>query len=181
MRVADPASSRRKLSAHSVEMLQFLLWWCRNPWPWRPLTLPPTLPFERAADAFGEGDACGVGGWLRLDSSRCFWFCELQPQDFLDMGIPVKADANLDISSEETLAQGFLLVLLLRTISGRRFRVRLPSLSDNVGAESAINRLYTSKQPLALFVQRLAMWACAQLLAMWACAHAILLSCSQGA
>ena len=43
MRVADPASSRRKLSAPSVEMLQYLLWWCRNPWPWRPLTLPPTL------------------------------------------------------------------------------------------------------------------------------------------
>ena len=52
MRIADPASSRRKLSAPSVEMLQFLLGWCRNPWPWRPLTLPP------AADAFGEGNAC---------------------------------------------------------------------------------------------------------------------------
>ena len=74
-----------------------------------------------------------------------------------------------DISSYETLAQGFLLVLLLRTISGGRLRVRLPSLSDNVGAESVINRLYTRKQPLALFVQRLAMWACA---------HAVSLSCS---
>ena len=29
--------------------------------------LPPALPFESAADAFGEGDACGVGGWLCLD------------------------------------------------------------------------------------------------------------------
>ena len=47
--------------------------------------------------------------------------------------------------------------------------LRLPSLSDNVGAESVIHRLYTSKQPLALFVQRLAMWSCA---------YAISLSCS---
>ena len=85
------------------------------------------------------------------------------------MGIAVKDNANLDISSYETLAQGFLLVLLLRTISGGRLRVRLPALSDNVGAESVINRLYTSKQPLALFVQRLAMWACA---------HAVSLACS---
>ena len=90
-------------------------------------------------------------------------------QDCRELGIPVKDDANLDISSYETLAQGFLLVLLLRTISGGRLRVRLPSLSDNVGAESVINRLYTSKQPLALFVQRLAIWACA---------HAVSLSCS---
>ena len=56
-----------------------------------------------------------------------------------------------------------------RTISGGRLRARLPSLSDNVGAESVINRLYTSKQPLALFVQRLAIWACA---------HAVSLNCS---
>ena len=48
----------------------------------------------------------------------------------------------------------------------------MPSLSDNVGAESVINRLCTSKQPLALFVQRLAMWACA---------HAISLSCCHSA
>ena len=170
LRVADPSSSRRKLSEPSREMLRFLLRWCRNPWPWRPLALPPALPFESAADAFGEGDACGVGGWLRLASKECFWFSErFAPADFRALGIPVKDDANLDISSYETLAQGFLLVLLLRTISGGRLRVRLPALSDNVGAEAVINRLYTSKQPLALFVQRLAMWACA---------HAVSLACS---
>ena len=137
----------------------------------RPLALPPVLPFESAADAFGEGDACGVGGWLRLGSAQCFWFSErFCPADFRRLGVPVKDDANLDISAYETLAQGFLLVLLLRTISGGRLRVRLPALSDNVGAESVINRLYTSKQPLALFVQRLAMWACA---------HSVSLACSR--
>ena len=171
LRVADPSSSRRKLSEPSREMLRFLLWWCKHPWPWRPLALPPVLPFESAADAFGEGDACGVGGWLRLGSAQCFWFSErFCPADFRKLGIPVKDDANLDISAYETLAQGFLLVLLLRTISGGRLRVRLPALSDNVGAESVINRLYTSKQPLALFVQRLAMWACAHSVSL-ACSH----------
>ena len=63
------------------------------------------------------------------------------------LGIPVKDNAN----------------------SGGRLQVRLPAFSDNVGASSVIRCLYTSKQPLALFVQRLAMWACA---------HAILLACS---
>ena len=171
LRVADPSSSRRKLSEPSREMLRFLLWWCKHPWPWRPLALPPVLPFESAADAFGEGDACGVGGWLRLGSAQCFWFSErFCPADFRKLGIPVKDDANRDISAYETLAQGFLLVLLLRTISGGRLRVRLPALSDNVGAESVINRLYTSKQPLALFVQCLAMWACAHSVSL-ACSH----------
>ena len=116
-----------------------------------------------------EGNACGVGGWLRVGATQCFWFLERFAPDFRSLGIPVKDDANLDISSYETLAQGFLLVLLLRTVSGGRLRVKLPALSDNVGAESVINRLYTSKQPLALFVQRLAMWACA---------HAVSLACS---
>ena len=152
-------------------MLRFLLWWCKHPWPWRPLALPPVLPFESAADVFGEGNACGVGGWLRVGSTHCFWFSErFTPADFRSLGIPVKDDANLDISSYETLAQGFLLVLLLRTISGGRLRVRLPALSDKVGAENVINRLYTSKQPLALFVQRLAMWACARAISL-ACSH----------
>ena len=109
--------------------------------------------------------------WLGSFHLRKASACKLRlrPADFRALGIPVKDDANLDISSYETLAQGFLLVLLLRTICGGRLRVRLPSLSDNVGAESVINRLYTSKQPLAVFVQRLAMWACA---------HAVSLSCS---
>ena len=70
------------------------------------------LPFESAADAFGEGNACGVGGWLRVGSSHCFWFSErFTPGDFRSLGIPVKDDANLDIASCETLAQGFLLIL----------------------------------------------------------------------
>ena len=50
-----------------------------------------------------------------------------------------------------------------------RLRVKLSAFSDNVGAESVINRLCMSKQLLALFVQRLAMWARA---------HAVSLACS---
>ena len=170
LRIADPSSSRRKLSEPSKEMLRFLLWWCRNPWPWRPLALPPTLPFDSAADAFGEGAKCGVGGWLRLGSCRCFWFSErFSPDDFLALGIPSRMPIWI-LLRMKLLPRAFcLLVLLLRTISGGRLRARFPSLSDNVGAESVINRLYTSKQPLALFVQRVAVWACA---------HAVALSCS---
>ena len=89
LRVADPASSRRKLSEPTREMLRFLLWWCKYPWPWRP-ALPPVLPFESVADAFGEGNACGVGGWLRVGSTHCFWFSErFTPADFRSLGIPV--------------------------------------------------------------------------------------------
>ena len=73
LRIADPSSSRWKLSEPSKEMLHFL---------------GVALASESAADAFGEGSACGVGGWLRLDASRCFWFSERScPADFRSLGI----------------------------------------------------------------------------------------------
>ena len=148
--VADPSSSRCKLSEPSRKMLRFL-WWSRHPWSWRLLVLPPVLPFESAADAFVEGTACGVGGWLRLGSKECFLvFRALRSSRLPRFG---HSSQSFDISSYKTLAQGFLLVLLLRTTSGGRLLVRLPALSDSVGAKAVINRLYTSKQPLALFVQ----------------------------
>ena len=37
--------------------------------------------------------------------------------------------------------------------------LQLPALSDNSGAESVCNKLYTSKVPLNLFVRKLSMWS----------------------
>ncbi|CAE7353172.1 unnamed protein product [Symbiodinium sp. CCMP2592] len=113
-----------------------------------------------AADAFGKGNDCGVGGWLLLPSGRLLWFAHRYTvKDFLDLGLPMQPDANLDISSYETLAQCFVLLAFWKAHGSGRLALTLPALSDNSGAESVCNKLYTSKVPLNLFVRKLSMWS----------------------
>ena len=38
--------------------------------------------------------------------------------------------------------------------------VRIPSWTDNTGAESVSNKLFTSSYPLGVFAQRLALFSC---------------------
>ena len=64
------------------------------------------------------------------------------------------------IASFETLAQIALLHVLTAALPGGRMRVRIKSWSDNTGAESASNRLYTNKYPLNMLVRRLSFFSC---------------------
>ena len=115
---------------------------------------------ESAADAFGKGDQCGVGSWLKLAGGQSAWFSHRYTvSDFTSLGLPMQSNANLDISSYETLAQCFVLICFWKLSGSGRLAVSLPALSDNTGAESVCNRLYTSKVPLNLFVKKLSMWS----------------------
>ncbi|CAE7042088.1 unnamed protein product [Symbiodinium sp. CCMP2592] len=160
LRVTDPTSSKRRLSESSRETLAFFAHLSSRDWRPRPLRPPPTSSVESAADAFGKGNDCGVGGWLLLPSGRLLWFAHRYTvKDFLDLGLPMQADANLDISSYETLAQCFVLLAFWKAHVSGRLALTLPALSDNSGAESVCNKLYTSKVPLNLFVRKLSMWS----------------------
>ena len=66
--------------------------------------------------------------------------------DFTQLGLPMQPDANLDISSYETLAQCFVLLAFWKSHGSGRLAHTLPALSDNSGAEWACNKLYTSSQ-----------------------------------
>ncbi|CAE7448189.1 unnamed protein product [Symbiodinium sp. CCMP2592] len=160
LRVTDPTSSKRRLSESSRETLAFFAHLSSRDWRPRPLRPPPTSSVESAADAFGKGNDCGVGGWLLLPSGRLHWFAHRYTvNDFLDLGLPMQPDANLDISSYETLAQCFVLLAFWKAHGSGRLALTLPALSDNSGAESVCNKLYTSKVPLNLFVRKLSMWS----------------------
>ncbi|CAE7198904.1 unnamed protein product [Symbiodinium sp. CCMP2592] len=160
LRVTDPTSSKRRLSESSRETLAFFAHLSSRDWRPRPLRPPPTSSVESAADAFGKGNDCGVGGWLLLPGGRLLWFAHRYTvKDFLDLGLPMQADANLDISSYETLAQCFVLLAFWKAHGSGRLALALPALSDNSGAESVCNKLYTSKVPLNLFVRKLSMWS----------------------
>ena len=43
---------------------------------------------------------------------------------------------------------------------GGRIAVRIPSWTDNTGAESVSNKLFASSYPLSIFAQRLALFSC---------------------
>ncbi|CAE7421697.1 unnamed protein product [Symbiodinium sp. CCMP2592] len=160
LRVTDPTSSKRRLCESSRETLAFFAHLSSRDWRPRPLRPPPTSSVESAADAFGKGNDCGVGGWLLLPSGRLLWFAHRYTvKDFLDLGLPMQADANLDISSYETLAQCFVLLAFWKAHGSGRLALTLPALSDNSGAESVCNKLYTSKVPLNFFVRKLSMWS----------------------
>ncbi|CAE7343240.1 unnamed protein product [Symbiodinium sp. CCMP2592] len=160
LRVTDPTSSKRRLSEASRETLSFFAHLSSREWRPRPLRPPPTSSVESAADAFGKGNDCGVGGWLQLPGGRLLWFAHRYTvQDFLELGLPMQPDANLDISSYETLAQCYVLLAFWKAHGSGRLALTLPALSDNSGAESVCNKLYTSKVPLNLFVRKLSMWS----------------------
>ena len=160
LRVADPTSSKRRLSQASRETLEFFTHLAAAEWRPRPLRPAPASEVTSAADAFGKANDCGVGGWLRLPSDKLVWFSQRYTvHDFTALGMPMQADANLDISSYETLAQCFLLLAFWKSQGAGRLAITLPALSDNSGAESVCNKLYTSKVPLNLFVRKLSMWS----------------------
>ena len=62
MRIADPSSSRRKLCPDSIDVLRFFKHLSSVEWRPRPLRPPALVAVETAADAFGKGNRCGIGG-----------------------------------------------------------------------------------------------------------------------
>ena len=89
MRVADPTSSRRRLSQMSRETLQFLLYISSMEWRPRPLRQPRLARVESVADAFGKGNERGIGGWLRFPNNQLRWFSQrFTVQDFTQLEIP---------------------------------------------------------------------------------------------
>ena len=157
-RVADPSTGKRKLSVASQRFLLFWKAWCLKPQVFRPLSLPPFTPeVSLAADACASGCHIGIGGWVLIPGQHRVWFAEsFQVSDFQALGIPVGAEANLDIVSYETLAQIALVVTFASMCAGGRLRIAIPSWTDNSGTESTCNKLFTTVVPLCLFAQRLA-------------------------
>ena len=157
LRIADPSSKRRLLSALSRELLLFWAGWSRLPPQFVPLRQAPTLPAEAAADAMASGSTFAIGGFIKLPAIT-LWFSEcFSISDFSFANLPLHSSASSDISCYECLAQLALVVLLQTALPGSRLSIRLASLSDNTGAETASNKLYSSKMPLAAFAQRLAL------------------------
>lgn len=116
-----------------------------------------------AADAFAEGEAAGIGGWLDLDGAMnrasLVWF-SLQ---FGTQDLPVWWDAPVNlqsaISSFELLAQ-VARVIVKHAANGRTPLSCVFSLqSDSTPAEGRGNKLFSTNPRLGPIWLNLAAWA----------------------
>ena len=95
----------------------------------------------------------GIGGWVAFEGQPRIWFAEsFQVSDFTSLALPMKAGANLDIVSYETLAQSGLMLCFATACVGGRLRVCIPS--DYSGTESVANELFTAVIPLCYLASR---------------------------
>ena len=107
-------------------------------------------PLEAAADAMASGDRFAIGGYVKMPSGNSLWFSQqwiMEDMAFTNLGL--SNDAQAYIASFETLAQIALLHCASTMVSFGRLRIRVKSWSDNSGAESVSNKLYTVYQEVS--------------------------------
>ena len=117
--------------------------------PTRPMRAKPYWNSMAAADACASGSYCQIGGFIRHHSGTQFWFSEKKShEDFKNLNVHLDPNMQRSIASFETLAQIALVWLVAKSFPGFRFPICLKSLSDNTGAESVSNKLFTTTHPL---------------------------------
>ncbi|CAE7268687.1 hypothetical protein AK812_SmicGene19051 [Symbiodinium microadriaticum] len=159
LRVADPRTEKRKLSAISAEFIKFWMRWAICTPRLRALRSPPLAsPASIAADAMASGSTVGIGGFASLSSSGpLLWFSEIfDVQEFLALGLQMQLQAQRDITCYEILAQHALLCLVAARLPTGRLHLQLPTLSDNTGSESSVIKLFSTVYPICMFLQRIA-------------------------
>ena len=76
-------------------------------------------------------------------------------EDFNAIKLDLKPDLQKSITCLETLAQIALLLVTSNFFPSPRPPICLKALSDNTGAESSGNKLFTMSRPLCFFVEKL--------------------------
>ena len=118
LRVRDPNSSKRKLSADSHRILLMYLNWLDVLPPVVSMWPKPMWNGVCIADAFAQGSTCGIGGFVQFPSNQISWFSlRLHSQDFATFQIPMHDDLQKDISSLETLAQIALVYIVISSFT----------------------------------------------------------------
>ena len=101
----------------------------------------------------------GIGGWL--STARSFvWFSEIfSDEDIRQQWPQLSGSLQPYIGCFETLAQLALAQCTWQLLRSRHARFVLPSASDNTSAESGLNKLFSTAEPLGTFLRLAATWA----------------------
>ena len=158
VRLADPNRNEVHLRKQSKEALLWLeqLFEHSNTMP---LHQPQLLQCLSAADAVAEGNQVGIGGWI-CTSKGFAWFSESWTMEEVRATWPMLTDtAQPYIACFEVLAQLALLQTAWLRLRSTCMTFILPTASDNTAAESGINKLFSTTEPLATFLKLVADWA----------------------
>lgn len=157
MRVHNPSSPSRKLSNHSVHYLTFLSTWLQTTNPMVSMRPKPRVTDVLAADAFAQGGEAGIGGFWKGHQGPARWFSlRLCASDLEAVGFTPPKDLQKEICMLETLAQGVLLLMVASDLRHTRLALTFPSFSDNTGAESATNNLFSTHPSIARVLEQIA-------------------------
>ena len=125
----------------------------------RSLRAAPLLHCLSAADAFADKHRMGIGGWLTT-SKRYFWYCEIfTAQQVRQQWPQLSGSLQPHIGCFEALAQLALAQCVWQALRSKHVRFVLPSASDNTSAESGLNKLFSTAEPLGTFLRLAATWA----------------------
>ncbi|CAE7795651.1 Gapdh [Symbiodinium sp. CCMP2592] len=160
LRVECLSSSRRKLSSASIRSLQAFERWLQHVAPLASMRPSQVADVEVFADASASGPSCSLGGFVSCPVLGQVRFAEtFSVQEFEAAGIPFGNDLAKKIASCEALAQAGLIHALSRLAPCSRVPLRLPSLCDNSGAEAGLNKMFSTKHPLGLVLEHIALLA----------------------
>ncbi|CAE6956780.1 unnamed protein product [Symbiodinium sp. CCMP2592] len=160
LRVECLSSSRRKLSSASIRSLQAFERWLQHVAPLASMRPSQVADVEAFADASASGPSCSLGGFVSCPVLGQVWFTEtFSVQEFEAAGIPFGNDLAKEIASCEALAQAGLILALSKLAPCSRVPLRLPSLCDNSGAEAGLNKMFSTKFPLGLVLEHIALLA----------------------
>ena len=120
--------------------------------PLKPLSSKKYWDGEAAADACASSTTCEIGGFVKSAGGQVYWFSEIYSHsDFMQLDVELNAEMQRSILAFETLAQIALLFVTSKFFPAHRMPICLKSLSDNSGAESASNKLWSMTYPLFNF------------------------------
>ena len=158
VRMADPMRNEIHLRNESRTALRWLSS-CFSHDQLRLVRQAPQLHCLAAADAMAEGSTVGIGGWISTSQSFA-WFSEQWDMTEVRKHWPqLTKNAQAYIACFETLAQLALAMTAVARMRTKHFRFVLPAASDNTSAESGVNRLFTTTEPLSHFLQIVAAWS----------------------
>ena len=158
VRLADLSRQEIHLRKDSEFVLHWLSLCFAHEQP-RSLRCAPLMPCLSAADAFADKHRMGIGGWL--STARSFvWFSEIFSDEEVRQQWPqLSGSLQPYIGCFETLAQLALAQCSWQLLRARHARFVLPSASDNTSAESGLNKLFSTAEPLSTFLRLAATWA----------------------
>ena len=159
LRIRDPTSTRRFLGPGSIRTLQMFSDWMNHMAPIQSIWPALACGFYAAADACAHDQMAQIEGFIQLPN-KTIWFSErFTPEDFYQLDVEVNHNMQRDIVCYETLAQLAIVKLMTQHIPAQRYSLRISSPSDNTGAEAGVNSLFTTKTPLAFFLEKLCITA----------------------